>query len=116
MTDVTDPGFRAPSAQGTLRHDLRTPLNHVIGYAEMLLEDAADQALAERRIPLEETLAAARTALDLINTTLAPTRVVGPAEVSQLYAALAEPRTRIAKSVATLLGMVGPGGGRHLFS
>ena len=70
----------SPGALGELRHDLRTPLNHVIGYAEMLLEDAADPTLAERRRPLEETLAAAREALGLINDSLNSTRGAGARE------------------------------------
>ena len=28
------------SMRSTLRHDLRTPLGHIVGYAEMLLEEA----------------------------------------------------------------------------
>lgn len=31
-----------PALAATLRHDLRTPLNQIIGYAELLEEDAAD--------------------------------------------------------------------------
>jgi CheY-like chemotaxis protein len=90
-------------ALGELRHDLRTPLNHVIGYAEMLLEDAADPAFAERRRPLEETLAAAREALGLINDALSSTRGAGAREVLQLYDALRGPRTRIVQAASALL-------------
>jgi CheY-like chemotaxis protein len=93
----------SPGALGELRHDLRTPLNHVIGYAEMLLEDAADPTLAERRRPLEETLAAAREALGLINETLSSTRGAGAREVLQLYDALRGPRTRIVQAASALL-------------
>jgi len=82
-----------------LRHDLRTPLNHVIGYAEMLLEDAADPALTGRRERLEETLAAARDALSLINTTLS----TGAADLDALYNALRAPRMRIEQAVSSLL-------------
>jgi signal transduction histidine kinase len=28
----------------TLRHDLRTPINHIMGYSELLLEEATDSA------------------------------------------------------------------------
>ena len=31
---------------GHLRHELHTPLNHIIGYSEMLLEDAAGDPAA----------------------------------------------------------------------
>lgn len=46
-----------------LRHSLRTPLNHVIGYAEILLEDTTDpDAVAT----LERILSLARTACEVI--------------------------------------------------
>ncbi len=92
-----------PEALAELRHDLRTPLNHVIGYSEMLLEDAADPALAERRAGLEETLGAAREALDLINATLGAARGAGAGEVAQLYDALRGPRGRIVAAITALL-------------
>ncbi len=93
-----------PEALAELRHELRTPVNHIVGYAEMLLEDAADPALAARRARLEETLAAAREVLERINVTIGPTRgVVGAAEIAALYEALRAPRARIARAVGTLL-------------
>ena len=52
-----------PEALAELRHDLRTPLNHVIGYAEMLLEDATGDDIGGAARDLEQTLAAAREAL-----------------------------------------------------
>jgi CheY-like chemotaxis protein len=93
-------------ALAELRHELRTPVNHIVGYAEMLLEDAADPAFAARRAGLEIALAGARDALALINATLAPARTdVGEDEVRQLYASLREPRERISAAITTLLAM-----------
>jgi CheY-like chemotaxis protein len=92
-----------PEALAELRHDLRTPLNHVIGYSEMLLEDAADPALVERRARLEETLGAAREALDLINATLSAARGAAAGDVARLYDALRGPRARIVAAVTALL-------------
>ncbi len=40
MTDPTDLGD--PAAMAALRHDLRTPLNQILGYAELLQEEAAE--------------------------------------------------------------------------
>ena len=51
----------------SLRHDLRTPLNQILGYAEMLQEEAAD-AKQERFVPdLQKIGAAARELLALID-------------------------------------------------
>ena len=55
-----------------LRHHLRTPVNHIVGYTEMLLEDIPDGDAA-RRAPLEEILAAAQDVLAKISVVLAPT-------------------------------------------
>ena len=91
-------------ALAELRHELRTPVNHIVGYAEMLLEDAADPVFVARREQLQAALAAARDALALINATLAPTRSdVGADEVQQLFASLREPRERIRTAMLTLL-------------
>lgn len=76
-----------PEALAGLRHDLRTPLNHVIGYTEMLLEDSADPRL-------EETLAAAREALGLI---------ARASDAKTLYDALRGPQGRIVAAITALL-------------
>jgi len=89
-------------AQAQLRHDLRTPLNHIIGYTEMLLEDATGDALAERRTRLELALAAARHALELINAALGTGRRIVPGDVAQLFDALQEPRQKIVAAVSGL--------------
>jgi len=90
-------------AQAQLRHDLRTPLNHIIGYTEMLLEDAADASLANRRARLEQALAGARTALELINAALGTDRRIVPGDVARLYEELQPPRRAIAEAVSGLL-------------
>jgi len=94
-------------ALAELRHDLRTPLNHVIGYAEMLLEDATGADAADARTQLESTLAAAREALGLINATLGTAKGAGREDVARLYEALRPPRGRIMAAAAALLA--GPG-------
>jgi len=99
-------------AQAQLRHDLRTPLNHIIGYTEMLLEDTGDDAPAGRRARLEQALAGARVALDLINAALGSARRIVPGDVVRLYESLQEPRRSIVEAVSGLLPESdGDGGG-----
>jgi CheY-like chemotaxis protein len=51
-----------------LRHELRTPINGIIGYAEMLLEDVEDESFTG---DLQRILAGGRKLLGLINEVLA---------------------------------------------
>jgi sigma-B regulation protein RsbU (phosphoserine phosphatase) len=53
-----------------LRHDLRTPVNHIIGYSEMLLEDAEETANESSAADLKKIRSAAQELLGLINTRL----------------------------------------------
>ncbi len=92
-----------PEAVSELRHELRTPVNHIVGYAEMLLEDAeaGDEA---GRTALEQTLVAARDVLTLINGTLSSgATAVTRADVAALYSSLAEPQQRIVRALSPLL-------------
>ena len=59
-----------------MRHELRTPVNAIIGYSEMLLEDAAsgEQALAG---DLSKIHQAGNTLLGLINQILSPSKIEG---------------------------------------
>ena len=54
MAPVVNPAITPPPAQ--LRHLLRTPLNHVIGYSEMMIEDLAEQEAAENAQAIRECL------------------------------------------------------------
>lgn len=93
-----------PESLTALRHDLRTPVNHIIGYAEMLSEDASGPALEGRRALLDLTLAAARDILALINSTLGLHHgSVSAADVAGLYDALRHPRHRVVSSVTAVL-------------
>ena len=103
MSHQTTASGLSPDALAELRHDLRTPLNQIIGYGEMLLEDAADPPLTARRGPLEVVLAAAREALALINATLSAPGGAGAWEVTRLYDALRRPQMRIVQAASDLL-------------
>jgi CheY-like chemotaxis protein len=92
------------AAMAALRHDLRTPINHIVGYCEMLLEDASADAHADRQTTLEGALRAVRDALALIDQTLACTRTsVGEGELDELRLALGRPQRTILDAAAWLL-------------
>src|SRR6202008_1554262 len=77
-----EPGARGGYAafRGRLRHDLRTPLNAVTGYCEMLLEDA-HAAHAEVFVrDLGKMLAAAKRLLGRIDSLLDLARVDAAAD------------------------------------
>lgn len=74
LADARDQATQATLAKSrflaNMSHELRTPLNAIIGLAEMLAEDAEDQALKEFREPLDRILRAGRHLLELINDVL----------------------------------------------
>jgi CheY-like chemotaxis protein len=105
VTDFTTfTGPLTPELAAELRHELRTPVNHIVGYAEMLLEDATQAGAAERQRALEETLGVARDVLTLINQRLTPTdNVVGGEALDALFASLREPQRKIVRIVEGIL-------------
>lgn len=56
------------------RHELKTPINAIIGYSEMLLDDAADAGDESVRPDLERIRKAGRELLDLVEEILDPAR------------------------------------------
>lgn len=102
---MTQTEFGAPLGVGELRHDLRTPVNHIVGYTEMLLEDVEEPAYADCRTALQDTLSGARDVLLLINAALPPTRTeVTSQELATLYGAIRVPQERILGAIRSLLG------------
>ncbi len=73
---MIDEGSRADSSQpaslANLRHTLRTPLNHIIGYSEMLLEEAEERNLEGFVADLHKIHTAGKQLLALINNILDP--------------------------------------------
>ncbi len=57
-----------------LKHDLRTPLNHIIGYCEMLLEEAGDLPQQQFVADLERIHFAGRRLLTVINDLFDPVK------------------------------------------
>ncbi len=70
-----------------LRHDLRTPLNQIIGYSEMLLEEAGEKGASAGGDDLGKILAAARTLLALVNESLVASNFGGLAAAPARLAA-----------------------------
>ncbi len=58
-----------------MRHDLRTPVNAILGYSEMLIEDATDASWDPLRDDLRRIHSAGETLLALINEILDPAKV-----------------------------------------
>src|SRR5215470_2044777 len=56
-----------PLSLANVRHTLRTPLNHIIGYSEMLLEEAGDRGLEEFTADLQKIHKAGKQLLGFIN-------------------------------------------------
>jgi CheY-like chemotaxis protein len=91
-----------------LRHELRTPVNHIVGYAEMLLEDAEADGRTDRREMLAEVLSAASDVLGLISGALPTTsETVSPSEITALYESLRTPQARIVQAANQLLDIDG---------
>jgi PAS domain S-box-containing protein len=63
-----------------LRHALRQPLNHIIGYSELLEEEARDRQLESFRSDLEKIHTAANTLLTLLDSVTVSPKVESAAQ------------------------------------
>jgi serine phosphatase RsbU (regulator of sigma subunit) len=111
QTDVDNHDHRSADGQdpsvslANIRHKLRTPLNHIIGYSEMLLEEAGEQQLESFVADLNKIQSAGQQLLRMINDPLdpvlfqaAPTRPASKtADPSALFSDI-EPRKRLSTS------------------
>src|SRR3989337_3716615 len=68
--DPTAAESKNPSSSAQIRHTLRTPLNHSIGYSEMLLEEAGERALDEFVADLQRIHSAGKHLQTLIDDLL----------------------------------------------
>lgn len=73
-----------PLDDPSIRHDLRTPLNHVLGYGEMLAQEAVELGRDDLCAPLDDIVRAGREILDRLDDVLAAARAA--------LSARAEPR------------------------
>jgi sigma-B regulation protein RsbU (phosphoserine phosphatase) len=72
---MSDPAASGEEAVAALRHDLRTPLNQIIGYSELVAEDLEGDAHARTREDLEKIGRAARGLAELITREIQPGRI-----------------------------------------
>lgn len=70
-----------------LRHELRTPINAIIGYSEMLLEELDSEVDRSIKSELTNILSCGRELLSLVNTILAPTNL-NDIDLSAFYEAI----------------------------
>ncbi|GAB4171784.1 MAG: SpoIIE family protein phosphatase [Terrimicrobiaceae bacterium] len=73
---MSDPHKSSLPPLAKLRHDLRTPVNHILGYSELLAEELEDAGVP-RPADLGKIEAAARKILELIDTGLADSAAPG---------------------------------------
>ena len=84
-----------------LRHTLRTPVNHLIGYSELLLEDGHRPTASEA--PLNSILMCAQQILTLIQHFLTPDEThAGAPDLPALRRDLKKPLAAVAESIASL--------------
>jgi adenylate cyclase len=74
---LSEPGSRDPWSKA--RHDLRTPINQILGYSELLQEEAEEAAHSTYVPDLQKIQTAARRLLALIDEHLSPDRLPAPA-------------------------------------
>ncbi len=96
MSDVLD-----AHATGELRHELRTPVNHILGYAELLAEDVEPNSAAAEA--LRTIGVAAHEVLVLINAALPPSGVAAEDALPRLFAKLRSPQATILLATSALL-------------
>lgn len=65
-------GATQAAADAHLRHALRTPLNHIIGYSELLLEEARERGLHDMETDLRSIQAAGKELLSLTDSLFQP--------------------------------------------
>jgi DNA-binding response OmpR family regulator len=103
------PGGKEPATGGAalaaLRHDLLTPVNHILGYSELLLEEAGERSLTGLLPGLEKIQGAGRELLARLSEGLASTRgEIGQAELGELGRQLWPPLDVVLAQGGRLLG------------
>jgi len=102
MSDAS-PAVKQRSA-AELRHDLRTALNHIMGYGAMLIEDAEERGDSDSLDALRQIQAHARGLVGIIQNALPPTKsTVTDAELVVLHDEIQMPLESIVRDVERLM-------------
>jgi DNA-binding response OmpR family regulator len=102
-------GTLTPAQLGHARHELRTPVNAIIGYSEMMLEDVDAARLPQQHAAVAQILALGRRLQSLISETLDAARLdaVPPPEAAVLAGdvrgAMLEPCQEVLAACTNLL-------------
>jgi DNA-binding response OmpR family regulator len=87
-----------------LRHDLRTPINHILGYSEMLIEEATDDGCAALAAACAQIRDAGKKVLDRIGEALAPSREqISDSELRRLAERLQPDVTSLGGLISSLI-------------
>lgn len=87
-----------------LRHDLRTPINAILGYSEILTEDARDGENTEMLPDLEKIHAAGEELLALVNDALASEKLLSDAVDVDIEKVAAELQYRLRTPTDAVFG------------
>src|SRR5262245_16998876 len=86
-----------------LRHNLRTPINHILGYGEMMIEDATDLGLEDCAKDLSKIHEDGKQLLTIINSALTPaTNEVCEPELRALHRDLLPPLNKVIVRLRTV--------------
>ena len=90
------PGPAGLDLLARMRHDLRTPASHILGYAEMLREQAQELALVRFLPDLQRIETAGHQLVELIRDELSPERLgAAKVELRDLHAAFRTPLNHV---------------------
>jgi adenylate cyclase len=98
-----DPARVRHAALAHVRHELRTPVNAILGYSEMLLEDATEAGEADAAADLRRIREAGGELLALIDAILDPARAGGGGE-AELAGYAAQIRADLRNPINAVVG------------
>src|SRR4051794_33194825 len=103
MTDDLTPGRDQRDPASMLRHDLVSPVNQILGYAELLLSEAEDPGSADRAPGLRSIQDQGRRALEAIDgALLREPRPGRPPDLAALVDGVVGPSEAIVEACAAL--------------